>query len=93
MWRKNLSKLRDEVVEVEWYDICSAIREDVKEVDNFTPRELLKKCVSYGKLYEYDTLAIILQTEDCDDEMDYTAIPIGCIYNITKLERGGKNGE
>ena len=85
---ENLKKLEasNTLCEVEWNDVVSKIREEKKIVNKTNIRELFCKCYSFGKIYKYDKYGVVVMGEDADDEIDYTAIPIGLIVNIKEAK-------
>lgn len=81
----NFKKYVDKIVEVKWKDIVTEVREDLSEVMDKEVFDLCELSTSYGVLVKEDKYGIVLVSDRCGEDVDYTAIPKGCILDISEL--------
>jgi hypothetical protein len=87
----NLKNLKGKIVCANWMDASGEMKESKKLLDETSPGDLLVPTNTYGILYKYDNVAVVIVSEDSDDQVDFTTIPIDWISNIRELkETGGK---
>ena len=72
--------------EFHWLDVTGNIRKEINEIKDVPIISLLEPIVTYGIVWKYDTMGIIIATEILDGEIDYGVIPHNLITNIRTLE-------
>ena len=65
----------DAVYQITWLDAMGEQKADKEKLKDISPKDLLVRTETFGKLFKEDDVAIIILQEDSDSECDYTVIP------------------
>jgi hypothetical protein len=93
-----LLKTSGKICAVDWLDITTKLGIDRNDVFNLSPLTFTAICTTYGIIVNVNDEGVAIMTEDGDNTIDATFIPLTNIIDVeeyskvTKGKKEGKNG-